>query len=193
MSTCSIAGCDKPVFARGWCNSHYLKWHRYGDPLHGRFMGLSADERFWSKVNKSGTIPNRRPDLGPCWEWTGSKLPEGYGTFRVSRDLVVRVHRYVYEITNGAIPDGETVDHLCFNTSCVNPAHLEAVSNATNVLRGGCPPAENSRKTHCYKGHELTPENTYLNSGGRYCRICRRENKRSYYLRKKQRLKADSS
>lgn len=49
------------------------------------------EERFWAKVNKDGPIPEHRPELGPCWVWTGS-LSRGYPILtRDGRD--VRGHR----------------------------------------------------------------------------------------------------
>lgn len=34
--TCAIEGCEKPSWARGWCQAHYTRWKRHGDPLAGR-------------------------------------------------------------------------------------------------------------------------------------------------------------
>jgi hypothetical protein len=78
-----------------------------------------------------------------------------------------------YELAIGPIPEGLTIDHLCRNRGCVNPAHLEAVTNRTNLLRGDGIAALNARKTHCKRGHEFTPENTYVwREGTRACRAC---------------------
>lgn len=109
-----------------------------------------------------------------CWEWTGRKQTAGYGqTFVGGRGVVV--HRLAYEHLVGPIPDGLVLDHLCRNRTCVNPAHLEPVSNKDNILRGVGPSAINARKTHCRRGHEFTPENTYRRPSApqkRHCRIC---------------------
>lgn|SRR5438270_7935452 len=66
-----------------------------------------------------------------CWPWRGCVQSKGYGC--VGRDLV---HRVVYTITHGPIPDGLTIDHLCRNRRCANPAHLEAVTMKENYERG---------------------------------------------------------
>jgi hypothetical protein len=40
------------------------------------------------------------------------------------------------ESTVGPIPSGMQIDHLCRNTLCVNPDHMEVVTNAENGRRG---------------------------------------------------------
>ena len=120
----------------------------------------TTEERFWARVDKSGT----------CWKWQGSSS-QGYGSFSAD-GRTVRAHRYAYELTVGPIPHGLVLDHLCRVRSCVNPAHLEPVTNVENVLRGAGWAGTNSRKTHCVHGHEYTPENTVPIADGRRCRTC---------------------
>jgi hypothetical protein len=81
--------------------------------------------RFWDKIAID-------PITG-CWLWTGAAR-SGYGAFWLD-GRVVRAHRYVYELLRGSVPDGLVLDHLCERPSCVNPAHLEAVTQQTNLNR----------------------------------------------------------
>lgn len=96
-----------------------------------------------------------------CWEWVASKS-NGYGRFWYKNKLEY-AHRISHFIHIGPIPDGLTIDHLCKNPPCINPKHLEVVTQRVNSIeRGTSPPAQNAKKTHCIRGHEFTDENTYL-------------------------------
>lgn len=85
-------------------------------------MGVfeTASLRFWAKVRKGS------PD--DCWEWTASRLPQGYGCFAISAEgsrKTWRAHRVAYILSTGQpIPDGMCVCHSCDNPPCCNPAHL---------------------------------------------------------------------
>lgn len=136
------------------------------------YRGMTTRERFWSKVDRSG---------GPesCWEWQAARNWRGYGRFAVKR-VEIGAHRVAYMMDVGPIPDGLHLDHLCRNTSCVNPAHLEAVSPRENYMRGEGVGALNAAKTECLRGHEFTPENTRFYAGKRHCRTCMREYMREW-------------
>ena len=128
--------------------------------------------------------------INNCWEWQGYKTKKGYGRIRWRADNnkrnCIAAHRLSYEIHKGNIPEGLTIDHLCRNRLCVNPDHLEAVTNKENILRGAGVCAENLRKTHCKRGHEYKKETVYLSKKGRCCKICRRVTISNYKKRTKQ-------
>lgn len=70
-----------------------------------------------------------------CWEWQRGKNERGYGVIRVG-GRTKKAHRCYYEKYVGEIPGGMTIDHLCRNRACVNPDHLEPVTQTENVRRG---------------------------------------------------------
>lgn len=133
--------------------------------------------RLWNKVD----FPQ---DLDECWPWTASTRGDSqhglYGNIKF-KGKVVGSHRLVYECLVGPIPAGLTIDHLCKNTLCMNPDHMEVVTNAENARRGR---KHNRGKTHCFQGHEFTPENTRTYNGMRTCITCRREYKRRWRARR---------
>jgi len=107
---------------------------------------------------------------GGCWHWVGALQPNGYGRVKVGGRALM-AHRAVYEAVCGPIPDGLQLDHLCRNRGCVNPAHLEPVTQLENTLRGNSAGAICRRTGRCLKGHEKKP--------GRECVTCWRERKRA--------------
>ncbi len=139
---------------------------------------MNAVERFEAKF-----VPEA---LTGCWLWTAYRNPNGYGMLsRGTRDQgYILAHRFSYEQHRGSIPKGLSLDHLCRNPACVNPDHLEAVTQKENVLRGMSPMALNAKKTHCSLGHELSQR-----KGGRHCLACATEKQRQ--RRALKRAKAD--
>jgi hypothetical protein len=136
-----------------------------------------------------------RPD--ECWPWPGAVNNWGYGYTTVgdgtARGRNVMVHREAYARLVGPIPEGMQIDHLCRNRLCMNPRHLEPVTIAENVLRGAGPGAINRRKTHCYRGHEFTPENTFYvgrEKKERRCKVCDREKQRRNYWKDPEKARA---
>jgi len=148
----------------------------------GVYERRPAIERFLEKIE--------RQDSG-CWFWTAAIQNMGYGLFNVGGRKFL-AHRFAYEYFKGTIPDGCELDHLCRNTNCVSPNHLEAVTHAENNRRGnggGFHPTltnavSNKSKTHCPHGHPYNKENTYYWNNQRQCRICRKEHRQQLRQRR---------
>lgn len=127
-----------------------------------RYDPRTLDERFWEKVAVTDG----------CWEWTASRQANGYGQFWRGGGVKIVAHRLAWELTNGPVPDGMQLDHLCRNRGCCNPSHLEVVTPRENTLRSPINPAAiNARKTHCPAGH---PFDARTKNGRRMCLRCRR-------------------
>ena len=130
-------------------------------------------ERFVDKI--------RIADSG-CWDWTAGLFTSGYAAFYLAQGKLIRAHRFAYEYFNKCQlpqykPGGLEIDHLCRNRRCVNPDHLELVTNTENIRRGI---SWERAKTHCPKGHPYDDDNTYFASrGSRLCKACAREHDRS--------------
>lgn len=120
-----------------------------------KLRGLPFDERW-----------RLHPTTG-CHVWIAACDEHGYGRYRGRG-----AHRFAWIRENGDVPAGLQLDHLCRNRGCVNPAHLEPVTQRENTMRSPIAPAAiNARKTHCDRDHLLSGANLYVRSDGR--RICR--------------------
>ena len=118
-----------------------------------------------------------------CVLWAAGEDSEGYGVIRISGRQEL-VHRVMYEMFSGPIPEGLHLDHLCRVRHCANVAHLEPVTRRENILRGESPAAANASKTECDQGHGFDGPNTYVLHGKRYCRACNAATNRRYRARK---------
>jgi len=104
-----------------------------------------------------------------CWEFTGTINAGGYGVIGI-QNTKLYAHRLAYAVFVGKLDDRMVIDHLCRNRKCVNPEHLEQVTNAENLSRGekgGVKP-----KPACGRGHEFTEANTYMYRNQRKCKTC---------------------
>lgn len=191
--TCSVAECGRPSVARGYCKPHHSRFLRYGDPQ-GKVSDLQCEapdceEPMRSLVSRMcrshaqrmamyGTIDRwailmhrlmaqveESPD--GCWLWTGlQNRPGGYGIMAAHEDPKSNVytHRVAWELYRGDIPDGLTIDHLCRNTLCCNPWHLDPVPQSVNHRRWA------ESVTHCPNGHRYTRD--VVGSGEARCDEC---------------------
>lgn len=127
---------------------------------------------------------------GDCWIWQAQVPPDGYGRIHVNGKPTL-AHRASYEAFVGPIPDGLHIDHLCFTKRCVNPAHLEPVTQAENNRRSwvagritiekaqAAHVAMKYKRTHCRRGHPWI-------IGQPTCVVCRNERVRARRAAKKE-------
>jgi len=165
---CSMENCDKPIDSHSLCGKHAQRLRRHGNPLTKIGAGYQPiEDRFFSRVDKKD-----------CWVWTGRKDKKGYGRFRDEENKTVIVHRWAYKHFVGELVKGQTIDHKCHNTSCVNPKHLQQVSYRNNIIGNGKTNAAyiNSIKTHCSRGHDLKDAKIRETPYGvkRDCKLCSR-------------------
>jgi hypothetical protein len=131
------------------------------------------------------------PNSG-CWLWLGgTDGRNGYGRLNPRTWGERQAHRYSYRLHKGEIPKGLVIDHKCRNPSCVNPEHLEPVTQAENMARGnyraglamGPSLGSLARKSRaeCRKGHAWDERNTARQANGaRMCRACHRDRQATY-------------
>ncbi|GAA3121571.1 HNH endonuclease [Streptomyces echinatus] len=190
--------CGKPKseerrqsLTRGRCRNCYQR-HVYALKKTGGFKAIQpapALERLFSRVT---------PGRNGCIIWTGPVNPiTNYG--QVSRDLDAAgyAHRAAYALLKGEIPVGLVIDHACHNRDpecpggncihhrCINPHHLDAVTQSENRRRSPHTKA-GARRTHCKHGHEFTPENTRVRTtGARVCIACHKRRQREFTARRR--------
>lgn len=172
--TCKEAGCAKKVQAREMCSMHWSRWRR---ALSESPRPVRTPKEYLTSLLTVQYHPDSLLDT-PCHLALDQRLmPNGYARASIDghRDYL---HRHVWRVFQGPIPDGFEVDHGCNVRHCGNIDHLEAVTRAVNNDR------KYARKpiTRCPQEHEYTPENTWIDSDGwRHCKTCNRDRARARY------------
>lgn len=122
---CTITGCERVFYARGWCSKHYLRWYtRGGDPSINLREQRDQEESLADQVN-------HRDRTSGCWIWAFSSNGNGYGVVPTGSQKHSYVHRRAVEL-DGRDINGLVVRHVCDNPSCYNPSHLITGSHADN-------------------------------------------------------------
>lgn len=114
-----------------------------------------------------------------CITWTGTtQKNNGYGRLKVNGEMKM-VHRWVFEMQYGPIPDGLTIDHICFNRACIEPTHLRPMTRQENGARhqDDCKCSRHApvRLSTCVNGHDLTQDGALVFPPSRprgRCRQC---------------------
>lgn len=128
--TCEVNECGNIIVvkSRGFCDKHYTRWKRHGDPTHvtrGNTKGLSVEDKLiyygWNVSQDRG-----------CWEWKGKHPKSRYGKISL-RGKDYLAHRAAYEVWVGPIPKGLLVRHTCDNPPCINPEHLKVGTAKDNA------------------------------------------------------------
>lgn len=142
-------------------------------------------ERFRVKFTVQD-IPRPEGVEGPCWIWhgaTGGDDRRGFYGKSYYQQRILGSHVMAYRILAGDIPDKYELDHLCRNTLCCNPAHLEPVTHYENLRRGNTQVAVADKRTHSKNGHLLSEDNIRRHGkNGRVCRQCSMDNSREWKL-----------
>jgi hypothetical protein len=140
QAKCWINGCPQIARRNGLCPSHSARMRRHGSPLAGgkyRKYFTTAEERFWGSIVVT---------TNGCWEWTAQINRAGYGLLNAAPSTWL-AHRWGYEHLVGPIPEGLVLDHRChtddplcppgpcLHRRCVNPGHLEPVTQSENARR----------------------------------------------------------
>lgn len=130
---CSFPGCGRKLCAKGLCNTHWAQMSRHGK-LTSILTEDTIEDRFWKLVQKGETQDD-------CWLWLGPETgkfaaagKQGYGQLYWQGKKWM-AHRLSYVLLRGNISNETQLDHLCRNRMCVNPDHLEPVTQRENIKR----------------------------------------------------------
>jgi len=183
----------RPSESRGMCSRCYQRWNKKAKAS-GAFNPVrrSLSERL---------LARSYPLANGCWEWRGTLTRTNYGRIKRPGGAIALAHRVAYELTYGPVPDGFVLDHRCHTEDltcpggddcrhrrCVNPHHLDVVTQRENTLRSPHTiTAVYAGRDRCKNGHPFDEANTYIRAGGsRQCRACNRIGRRSRYAAKKE-------
>lgn len=150
---CSVTGCDRPHHAKSFCSTHYMAARRKRNTckLPGCNRGHARDGQWYCRPHEHYAFVNRgsakvaeylakfRRSIEPdyetgCWLWHGDINDGGYGRMWAAGTPWL-AHRFSFVVFNGGHAQGRQLDHLCNNTLCVRPDHLQPVTDKVNSRR----------------------------------------------------------
>jgi hypothetical protein len=166
---CSVEDCTRSAWCKGLCSTHYKRLGR-GQDLSEPVRIIGSDvKRFMSYVDQTDD----------CWLWAGALKDDGYARFNVGGQSIY-VHIFSYKTFVGDYDNNLQLDHLCSVRHCVNPDHLEPVTQQINTSR-----AAHATRTHCRYGHPYSGDNLYVNpAGSRACKACHKARSRDWARKK---------
>lgn len=124
---CPVEGCEKPSKGSGMCSMHCTRMKRHG----------SLETPIARHPDPFVRFASRLEPAGDCWQWAGHASKDGYPYFVIAQALQVRAHRWALEnIGEVEIPEGYEVDHICHNTLCCRPGHLQALTTDEHIELG---------------------------------------------------------
>lgn len=176
----------------GMCRGHRGLWNFLVSKPRAYLKGKTDLERFEHyAVREISEDVQRTFGVKPdCWLWGGGLNPYGYGIFNSywsdeQTDGSRYAHLFSYVNVGGNVRNVDLEsDHTCRVRPCVNPSHVEQITQRENTLRGIGFSARNARKKRCDRGHAFTSENTWTDENGwRRCRECNRQDNKEYQSR----------
>jgi hypothetical protein len=120
---CSFKDCKNKIDYMELCASHIHQLQRGKELTTLRYINVDIKTRILSKITTDDTTD--------CWNWNGYKR-EGYGRIQY-KGTTHTVHRLMYKLHNNGINSNESIHHICANTLCVNPDHLQSISQRENT------------------------------------------------------------
>lgn len=175
---CAVEDCDSAIRSSGYCQKHWRRFVKHGDPLRTRNVlgqGDTDDLKFWSRLALTAN-PDR------CWKWLGGCNGNGYGRTTLNGRIVPATHAAFYYYHGRTVRQGMVLRHTCDNPPCCNPRHLIEGTHLENMAD------KMARRRHhyatataCKNGHLFTEKNTIRRGPDqrhRRCRTCKNERQR---------------
>lgn len=110
-------GCSQSASAARW-RGNWTPMRKAFEAQDGQAM-IAAIEQYVDKTSEG------------CWQWT-RRFNGGYPQQRIGKKSYL-VHRLSLEAKMGAPLGGQAAHHICANSKCVNPDHLQPVTHRENI------------------------------------------------------------